>query len=455
MIIRLIVVIMTFVTFTVAFKIAAGSLRINKLNIVSFTYYNILVFSFVGASLIYLGFKNHYLVEKIEREGVLEKTYAILAYSIIALPIFLKFFLTAFCGRHYTKKFDSVIKEETQIHSDVYAFMLAVIATVIGTLSTVYVFRNLGGLPLLSFLRNPSMSGMLRSSATKEYTGSPFVRSTIVMTFTPLISYFCWVYVKTLKDSRKQKWKALLVYNVILSIVIKTYNLEKSPVIYYFFYFYVIDLLVDKRYKKKRTKKKLYALIIVLIVVIIGMYMYSGYGGALLSLTNGPLSRVFITQPATLFLHVQSFPKYHKFLNGASLPTAVSWIVGSNQSWERSGKIVMQLYNKAGVLSGEAGVMNAFFAGEAYANWGIWGVILAPLFVALPLALSFFILLKLPKTPYAITLYIAMYIIFTVPIHGGFVDYIYSFNAIMLLFVSLIINTLINKGVIRFRFARR
>ena len=367
--------------------------------------------------------------------------------------------MSLFTGNRYTSKYEIFLEEKSIISSDNNAYNIALFATLIGIVATVYVFLKLGNVPLISFIKNPSLSGILRSSSTKEYTGSAFVRSTIMMTFTPLISYFCWIYFRTLEGPARQRWKALLIINIILSVVIKTYNLEKSPVVYYFFYFLILDLMMGGKtrdiFNSKKFNRNFHRAIIALAILIAGMYIYSGYTGSLFSFSNGPISRIFITQPSTLFLHIQVFPKYHSFLKGASLPTAVSWIVGSKESWLRSGKIVMQIYNRAGVLSGEAGVMNAFFPGEAYANWGILGVIVSPIIVALPISLTFSMLLRRAKTPYVMIVYIALFITFTNPIQGGFVDFIYSFNAIMIILLALGLNAFINNGLIRISYAKR
>ena len=153
-----------------------------------------------------------------------------------------------------------------------------------------------------------------------------------------------------------------------------------------------------------------------------------------------------MTQVAALFLHIKTFPILQPYLNGASLPTLVANFVGSGESWIRSGRIVMEFFNPEGVELGIAGVMNALFVGEAYANWGLIGVAIAPTVVALPFSFAVAILLRLKKTPLVITLHIALFILYIGSVQGGFVDYIYNAIAIILIIMFLFIGGLINSG---------
>ena len=136
------------------------------------------------------------------------------------------------------------------------------------------------------------------------------------------------------------------------------------------------------------------------------------------------------------------------YLKGASLPSVLATVFGIDKSWVRSGRIVMEIFNPAAVEAGVAGVMNTLFIGEAYANWGVPGVLLAPLFVAFSLSLSLAILLRFRKSPVSLTLYIALFNTFTGALQGGFVDFLYNFTAIFVIIAFLALAFLVNRGFI-------
>ena len=64
------IVILSLLLSTYLFRKAAGSLKISKMNIISFAFYNLLIFTCIGSVIILFGFKDHYLVEKINSEEV-------------------------------------------------------------------------------------------------------------------------------------------------------------------------------------------------------------------------------------------------------------------------------------------------------------------------------------------------------------------------------------------------
>ena len=63
--------------FTFLFYKAAGTLSLKKINIISFSYYSIVIYSYIGASLVYLGFREHYLIQKISDETIINKTFSV------------------------------------------------------------------------------------------------------------------------------------------------------------------------------------------------------------------------------------------------------------------------------------------------------------------------------------------------------------------------------------------
>ena len=81
------------------FKKASGTLSIKKLNIISFTYYNLVIFSYLGAMIILLGFREHYMVEKIRSDEVIIKTCLFLAYTFIVFPLVILIYAKLFVGK--------------------------------------------------------------------------------------------------------------------------------------------------------------------------------------------------------------------------------------------------------------------------------------------------------------------------------------------------------------------
>ena len=120
------------------------------------------------------------------------------------------------------------------------------------------------------------------------------------------------------------------------------------------------------------------------------------------------------------------------FLGGRSFTPTILRLIGMNSSdYLRSAKLTMAFYGSEKVYDGSAGVMNALFAGEAYANWGYKGVIFAVIWVALILSLVVLLIMKLKKTPSTLALGAVLTIKLGTALEGGFCDFVYSFDLIL------------------------
>lgn len=443
---KLLIVIMAFLIYTYFFKKAAGTLNILKLNIVSFAYYLILFFFFIGGSFVYLGFRDHYLIAKVMEEAVINKTYCILVYSIVSFPlsicVFQKLMGISNVKNYYNKKlFDvTVFRENTNI-----VWIVVAALGMIGIAAMVYVFQCIGYFPLERlWSTSGSELSVNRIEITRGFKGNVYIRNIVMLMVTPMLSYIAYLYMRLTKQ---RKWQLLFALLFLYSVIAKTYNYEKSPVIWYLFYFYILEILLGN----KKVIKWLVGIGIIGIIFILWLYYgIFGYAGNLFTLSNGPVSRLLITQAATLFLHIQAFPELSPYLEGTSMSRLWGKILGLSSSGIRSGRVVMELFNPVGVENGTAGVMNTFFAGEAYANWGILGTLLAPIYVGFLYSLVTCYFLKQKKTPLTIGIYVIVFVNFSQILLGGFVDYLYPLPVAIMVALLLGISVLKNRGKIKF-----
>ena len=187
--------------------------------------------------------------------------------------------------------------------------------------------------------------------------------------------------------------------------------------------------------KTFKLKKMIPFIIVAITLVVIFYTVIMGYDGKLISLSNGPLSRVPVSQAGALFLHFDAFPDKIDYLNGHSFPPFTKILFGEGEYDVRSGREVMELYNPTAVENGTAGVLSTVFLGEAYANFGLVGVIIAPIIVGIIFSAILCIYLKSKKTPLNIILYLECFIIFTTVLQGGFVEFFYNIQFLVTLIV--------------------
>lgn len=443
---KFLVVIMAFLISTFLFKKAAGTLNILKLNIISFAYYLILVFFFIGGSLVYLGFRDHYLIAKVWGEDIINKTYYILVYSIVSFPLSMNVFHKLMGISNIKKYYDYKLCDATVFgkNTNIVWIILAVLGMT-GIAAMVYVFKCIGYFPLKRlWSTGGSELSVNRIEITRAFRGNVYIRNIIMLTVTPLISYIAYLYMRITKQ---WKWRFLFALLFLYSVIAKTYNYEKSPVIWYLFYFYILEILLGN----KKVIKWLVGIGTAGILIILWFYYgVFGYEGSIFTLSNGPVSRLLITQAATLFLHVQAFPELSPYLEGASMSRLWGKILGLSSSGVRSGRVVMELFNPTGVKNGTAGVMNTFFIGEAYANWGMPGTLLAPVYVGFLYSVVTCCFLKQRKTPLVIGMYLIVFVNFSQILLGGFTDYLYPLTVAIMAALILGISILKNRGKMKF-----
>ena len=134
------------------------------------------------------------------------------------------------------------------------------------------------------------------------------------------------------------------------------------------------------------------------------------------------------------------FPGIFDYLGGKSLYPTILKLVGVDpETHIRSAQLVMDFYGSDRVYEGTAGVMNAVFIGEAYANWGYFGVFAAVLWVGIFVALLFILIMKVKKTPVTLAFLATTTQLIGSMTQGGFVEFLYSSSLILLILGFLIL----------------
>lgn len=430
--------------FVFSFKKASGSLSLDRLNINGVIFYYALLLAFIGGNLIFLGFRDNYYLENWLDEACVNKAFFIMSWALIALPLTIAFVNKLTVGK-YSEFYKKYQKKEVILtaKSSNTIFTFTVILAVISTAALVYTFYCIGYIPQWQLLKGNIGILSQRENIKRYFTGNQYIRNLAALTLMPTLSYMAYICCKVKKEP---KWKYLFWYLFFCSVLCKTHDFEKAPILTYLSYFYLIDILLGKKLRLKRVCIFAFA---ASAYILFAYIVLLGHDGSILTLSGGPLGRIFISQIVGLFLHVQTFPSKSAFLNGASFSKTLAWIFGGEHGI-RSGRVVMTAFNPSGVRAGTAGVINTLFVAEAYANFDIVGVIVAPICVGLIIALVSNFILKQKKDPLYLTLYIACANWFVSSLTGGFTDYFFNPFIIILIAVFVYIKAVLNRGIITF-----
>ena len=413
----------------------------NKLNMPSYIFYvQLLAMSFLGSILIVNHIDNHYLINKLAYDSSRLYGWLAIMYSMIGVPCGMLAACIFFKNHDMKKLTESYAKRKIQpllSKKDSYIKVFVILLSVVSVFSVMYTFKAIGTIPILSIFRGESAKVLakLRIDSSFGFKGNIYVRNIFAVALTPILSYIAFAYYKMTKSMKDLIWFLTMLF---AGIMISTYSLAKSPLLIYLLGFLLLKILIDGEVSRKLFVFSGCVLVTVLVVAYVsvtGLDIDKIYT-LFLSPNSGITGRILLSQSAGTFFSFDIFPSRHDFLGFSSFSSFISELFAMPKS-ERSARIIMSIIMPSAVEEGTAGVINSLFIGEAWANFGLAGVIFAPLWVGFVIQWSYILLLKAEKTPLLLAL--TVYLTMKWPVTGGFNDFIYNAGIVTMLVIFLVI----------------
>jgi len=414
------------------FKKAAGSLNPFKPNLISYIfYYNFFLQSFVGSVLIIndLDYR-FYFNDEVSFWG-----WAAIQYMLVVTPIGMILAKSAFLRKQSVEHIlNSYVSSAININfSGGRSLKWSVWAvSLISIFSCLYVFWIIGYYPFSKFLQLSAHDlATTRIESAREFSGNVYIKNLLALSFTPFLSYVWFFYYKATKS-----FFDLIMFSVVflMSLGILYYDFSKSPVLKYLISFVFAYFYLDGRSRKFAFFSCL-GLVLVLIVLL---YLNTDQSFSVLLRYNfGPVGRVILSQQAGLYNMFSIFPDIYDHIGFSSLSGFLADIFGYQGSLS-AARLTMMHVNPEGIADGTAGVQNTLFIGEAWANFGLVGVLLSPLWVGFCVQTLYIYILKSDKNP----LFLAFFVFYSVggSITGGLNAYIYNPEFITyIIYITLIL----------------
>lgn len=412
------------------FKKAAGSMQLTKLNMISWVFYfNLVIQSYFAAVMVVNKVDDHYLINKIYYESSRFYGWLAVMYTMLAMPIgmiFINLFFKDKMSTLISKYAQKPIISLFSIKDSYIKFPLYILCA-LSILSILYVFSCLPEIPILKAIKGNASAlelAGLRAGASRGFTGNQLIKNIFGLTLTPILAFIFYSYYK--KTLLKKELVIFLIM-FLFSFLILTYNLEKSKFVFFLLGFMFLKVLIDGSIPKKSLIYFGSSTIILIIIAYLKitqttdvLWLFSNYN-------SGILGRVFLSQAGGTYLMFDYFPRVYDFIGINSLSSILSVVFDLDHS-DRAARLVMLKANPD--FAESAGVMNSLFIGEAWANFGIIGVIIAPLYVGAVIQTLFRLLLSLKKTP--IILALLVYFTYNSSVTGGFNDYFYNMGYLIL-----------------------
>ena len=432
------------------FKKASGTMAFTKINMISYIfYYNLLIQSYIGGLIIFYdpsitigGFTNQEL-----------KFYGWLAvlYVMIVMPLgmlIVKRVLAVSSVKKLFKQYTSsnilgfISNKDSYIRIPLYFF------SVLCLLSIVYTFMNLGCIPLFRVFGDFGATELARFRiiASREFLGNWYVRNIFGITLTPILMYIAYAYWVTTRNFKDLIWFLIMF---VLTFFILTYSTGKGPFLHFIFGFVFLTVLIKGFVKLKN----LVLLFILACISIVAMYIFiMGFSdiSPFLSYKTGPIGRIFIGQIKGFYEALYIFPNSHDFILGRGVSHYISSFFGVACIENSSARIVAEFMRPDDMRLGIAGVNNTLFIGDAWANFGLIGLLLAPLYVGGLIEIIYLFFLKSKKTPLLLGLF--TYFSWHNYVTSDFMCYIFNrtvFALVMIIFIIFFIKKIL-KGVVNY-----
>ncbi len=407
---------------TILFKYAAGNLNPVTINPISGAYYFLLLLSVLGTTLFLVGI-NHHTSRYMKHQDMKIIAWLTVLMVFVVFPLIIIALNKIF--KYDTDKNVEYLRREVITHeSSNSEFITMVISTVVVVSAVIYTYAVIGinNSPIYNMIIGtpPLELARLRNLADAGFPGNQYIKNIFAIALTPFISYIAYIYMRKTKELR---WIVMFIILFIASNLIAFYNIQKAPIIIYWGSFIILSIY----YGDRINLKHIIAIGIVSVVAIVAMYTFITDAPLRRTLSfDGPINRIIMTTPSAYILHLEVFTYRTNLLNGASLPNPIGRMLLGHPSVIRSGRVVMETVNFLGIRQGTSGVYNGLFLGEAFANFGKWGIFASMIHIPVVFFVVNTIFNKIKKSPITIALFTYWTVNLLFTLNGGYTDYIFS-----------------------------
>lgn len=420
---------------TLLFRYASGTMALGKLNMVSYSYYLIMLQAYIGCFLVNCGLDKHYTLYYLLDRHSINTATNVLWVLMLLLPLTILAVCRAFRfdpQKEYAEYLNSEIADKDDAFLN-KVFAVIVILQAVVLMAFIY---KIGYLPIVKLIHHGAEFDFGTERIRMQsitILGSGIITNLVIKLGIPLVSYIVCAYAYI---NKSKKWILLAIPSFCMGIIVKTIDFSKSPLIFYFLVFILIYIYSTKNGIKDRV---VIAFGSVMLLLLVAIYYLQGFIVAL-DIYNGILGRTLFTQFGTLCYHFDLFPKEFPFLAGRSLFPTILKLLGMDPSLHlRSARLVMSFYGIEHLYDGTAGVMSALFVGEAYANWGMIGAVISIIWVAVYISLFFVLIIRAKKSPVSIAFLAYMTQTIGNMIQGGIADFVYSSTVLITLAFCLLL----------------
>ena len=292
-------------------------------------------------------------------------------------------------------------------------------------LVAVYFFSKLDVVPIFEIMRgvlNVADSSKLRSDSVFDLDSSlNFIR----MTATPVVQIVYFFFLSEFVSRKRFFNFFLVVISFLIAVLFLAYGGDKAPVTMFLLGHVFFYVLVNGR-----ISIKILGSVLLLSLLLIGYLYASTMSGLSDSLLISFINRLFVSQVSGTYLAFQHYDAVEPFINFSSQNASILKLIGGEPALRASERLV-EFYFTDSYIAGVFKNINSIFLHEAWANFGLAGAILSPIWVALLVCMNFYVLCMFGKSSVSVA-FLTYFTYDTITFSTSFNAYIFSVQFVFL-----------------------
>ena len=287
----------------------------------------------------------------------------------------------------------------------------------------------------LSFIRLNLLISITSASATERFLVYRTAVSGIESGFFYFFKYLIidcvgWVLALTICQNKNLRLTDKLYLYTIAFYFLTSFT--KSKLLFFIISIWVVRNRYDK-IKFGRLVKLGVILSVFLIIIWVLLLDFDKVSYLYDPASEGLVARIFISEISALYAHLQLFDG-DKLIGFSSLSNSLSSVFGLEHSL-RSGEIVMRSLNPSWLERGISGTFNTHFTGEAFANFGLAGLLITPILVPV-IILLYTSLVNFISVKYRYPVFI--FLTLNLSVMSGFNNFLYNPFLLILIFLLVL-----------------
>jgi oligosaccharide repeat unit polymerase len=399
------------------YKRLGASLNLKTPDPYTYLFISQLVFAVLGSYFVLLSFDSTDWLTYLESDNPVRLLgWFIVQYSFFAMGISMVFAQCLSIKSRLRINFHKRLASYTP--NIFHEYKIIIFFFFILTISGFYVFWTIGYIPLFKLSESTGTAlAVIRSETKLGFGGMGFIRDNFFMGLSQILALYVFSLYLSCKSSCIYKFTFFAL--IIVALISTTTNLEKGG-----FAIFLISLV--SMYAYRGNSFSIYKIIIlglvVLFFIILAYRLTIGEHVDATYLVSEITGRIFIAQVAGVFMTLSVFPEPIPFVGFDGIGIFAKLFDYAQN--EGSPRLVMSYFWPKEVELGLNGFMSSYFPAEAYGNFGVTGVLLAPFIVGIVTVAYIFIFIRL-RNPHLGAACI-VYIIFNLPFTSNFSFFYYS-----------------------------